>query len=99
MSEIAGFKKGKLKSASSRVIAPPRMPSGGGCGKNFLAQISGFKRENMKKAKDRKLKDIQTKDVSKGGDIFSALQGAIGNLRKAINSSDDEEEEDDDDWE
>ena len=99
MSDIAGFKKGKLKSASSRVIAPPSKPSGGGSGKNFLAQISGFKRGNMKKAKDRKLKEIEPKDVNKGGDIFSALQGAIGNLRRAINSSDDEEEEDDDDWE
>ena len=99
LSDIAGFKKGKLKSASSRVIAPPSKPSGGGSGKNFLAQISGFKRGNMKKAKDRKLKEIEPKDVNKGGDIFSALQGAIGNLRRAINSSDDEEEEDDDDWE
>ena len=67
-------------------------------GGGFLADIKGFKKGALKKVTERKLPDVKVEE-GVGGDIFSALQGAMKNVRKSIEAdSDSEEDGDDDDW-
>ena len=94
LSEIQGFGKGALKRV--KVNASPKKTMSGGGG--FLADIKGFKKGALKKATERKLSDVKVEE-SVGGDIFSALQGAMKNVRNSIGAdSDSDEDGDDDDW-